>query len=102
MKITDISPKETSSQMIQQYQKGEKISQPVDSQAGAAVAKEKVDISAQARDIQQAKKVIAGTPDVREERVRELKARIEQGTYKINTEKIAEKMVKESLIDIFA
>ncbi len=102
MKITDMSPKETSSQMIQQYQKGEKNSQPVENLAGSAVAKEKVDISAQARDIQLAKKVIADTPDVRDERVQELKAQIDRGTYKINPEKIAEKMATDSALDIYA
>lgn len=41
-------------------------------------------------------------PDEREEKVQEIKAQVEKGIYNVNAEKIADKMVKESIIDIFA
>jgi negative regulator of flagellin synthesis FlgM len=100
MKITNLN--DPSSQMIQSYQRGDNLNQSVDKQAGpAAAATEKVDISSRAKDIQQAKTVINALPDIRDAKVQELKTQIEQGSYKINSSKIAEKMVRESLIDIF-
>ena len=41
-------------------------------------------------------------PDVREDKIRELKDKIEKGTYDVSGQNIAEKMVSESLLDIFA
>jgi negative regulator of flagellin synthesis FlgM len=100
MKINTVN--DPSSQMIQSYQRGDNLSQSVDKQAGpAAVAAEKVDISSRAKDIQQAKAVINSLPDVRDAKVQELKTQIEQGNYKINSGRIAEKMISENLIDLF-
>lgn len=101
MKINDLKDPSISSQMIQTYQKGDNLNQPVDKQAGAA-ATEKVDISSQAKDIQKAKTIIDNLPDVRDAKVQELKTQIEQGSYKVNSGKVAEKMVHTSLIDIFS
>jgi negative regulator of flagellin synthesis FlgM len=38
-------------------------------------------------------------PDVREDKVAELKEQVESGTYEIDAEKIAEKMLKDSLLN---
>lgn len=103
MKLTDITNKDAASQIIQQYQRGEKSNQPaVDSKSGAPVAAETVNISSLAKDIQKARNIIAASPDIRDDKVNALKTQLAQGTYKINTDKIAEKMINESLIDIFA
>ncbi len=100
MKIGDI--KDPSAQMIQQYQRGENLNQSVDKQAGpGAATEEKVDLSTRARDIQQARNAVSNLPDIREEKVQELKAQIEKGTYKINSGKIAELMVGDALVDLF-
>ena len=100
MKINDL--KDSASQIIQSYQRGDNLNQPVDKQAApVVVATEKVDISSRAKDIQLAKTVINSLPDIREDKVQELKTQIDQGNYKVDSGKIAEKMVRESLIDIF-
>lgn len=101
MKITDF--KDPSSQIIQSYQRSDSQNQPVDKQAAsAAAATETVDISSRAKDIQLAQTVINNLPDIRDAKVQELKTQIEQGSYKINTDEIAKKVVSESLIDIFS
>lgn len=101
MKINNLN--DPSSQMIQSYQKGDNLNPPVDKQAApAAAATETVDISSRAKDIQLAKTVINNLPDIRDAKVQELKTQIEQGNYKIDSGKIAGKMVRESLIDMFA
>jgi flagellar biosynthesis anti-sigma factor FlgM len=101
MKISDV--KDTNAQMIQQYQRNNDMHQNSDKQVGAAlVPEEKVDLSTKARDVQQIKNALVKLPDVREEKVQELKKEIEAGTYNVSGDKIAEKMVGESLLDIFA
>lgn len=101
MKIGDI--KNMSTQMIPQRQGNENVGQAVDKQAaGTFLPEEKVTISARAVDIQQIKSAVAKLPEIREEKVQEIKSQIEKGAYNIKSAGIAEKMVGESFIDIFA
>jgi negative regulator of flagellin synthesis FlgM len=95
---------DASAQMIQQYQKSEPVRSEGNKPAsgGAAVATERVDLSNKAKDIQKIKQVLDQTPEVREEKVQELRRQIESGSYAINSGIIADKMLGESLIDIKA
>lgn len=93
--------------MIQQYQQyggANQTSQAAEKTAtpAAAPAEETVDLSSRSRDLLQIKTAVAQLPEVREEKVQDLKARIESGTYNINGGHIAGKMVGESIADIFA
>ena len=100
MKISKVD--DAATQAIQQYQRNGKVQDPSDKQVrGNAEPQEKVDLSAAAKDIRQLKGVIAELPDVREDKVQDLKSRIEQGTYNVSGEKIVDKMLGESVIDIF-
>ena len=96
--------KDTTAQGIQQYQKSDPVinegAKPVS--GGATVATERVDLSAEAKDFQRIRQILDETPDVREEKVRELKDRIESGNYTVDSGKVAAKMLGESLIDIIA
>ncbi len=93
MKISEIN-----NEFIKQYKINEKLNseskKPINENV---VLEEKVSISSISRDVKLAKKAIEELPDVREEKVRELKDQIEQGTYDLSGEKIAEKMFSESL-----
>ena len=94
---------DTNIQLIQQYQRTERVKGGAESKAlGNATPEEKVNLSAAARDIQKIKKIIEGLPDVRTEKVQALQKQVEQGTYKVDSDKIAEKMVGESLLDNLA
>jgi negative regulator of flagellin synthesis FlgM len=96
--------KDTSAQLIQQYQKSELVKNEAEKQIGATltVVTEKVDLSTKAKEIRQIKQILDQTPDVREEKVLELKNKIDTGRYNVNSDKIAEKIAGESLIDLFA
>ena len=63
------------------------------------LSEDKVALSPEAKQIQDAKKRLDSLPDVREDKVAEIKGRIEAGTYTIDGEKIAFKMVRESVLD---
>jgi len=61
-----------------------------------------VNISDAAKEIQEVRKELDNIPDVRAEKVEQLKNQIENGTYEIKSEEIAEKMLKDSLLnDLF-
>jgi len=94
--------KDPSAQMIQQYQKIDSVKSEDEKPIGkgTAIATERVDLSNKAKDIQKIKQVLDQTPEVREEKVQELKRQIESGSYAINPGRIADKMLGESLIDI--
>jgi flagellar biosynthesis anti-sigma factor FlgM len=102
MKISDV--KDTTAHMINQYQRNDPVRQDIDKAVSGTLLpqEEKVDLSTKAKDIQRIKARLADIPDIREERVQELKAEIAKGTYRVSGEKIAEKMVEEALVDIFA
>jgi negative regulator of flagellin synthesis FlgM len=60
---------------------------------------DRVEFSQTAKDVKDAREQLESIPDVREEKVSEIKGQIEDGTYKIDGKKIARNMIRESLID---
>ena len=102
MNVSDV--KDVSAQMVQQYQRNDSYNAASDKPAANAAAKpeEKVDLSTKAIDIQQAKNALSKVPEEREEKVQEIKSQVEKGAYNVSGEKIAGKMVGESLVDLFA
>ena len=94
-----------SAKQIQQYEKNESLTKgkvPQDDRMAASNPQEKVELSDTAREIRQIKNTLNEIPDVRESKVAELKTKIDNGTYNINGEEVAKKMVRESFLDIFA
>ena len=101
MKISKVD--DAAVQALQQYQKIDKVQGELNPKVdGNAAPEEKVNLSTKARDIQQLQDAVNQLPDVREDKVRELKDRVDRGAYDVNGQKIAEKMVSESLLDILA
>jgi flagellar biosynthesis anti-sigma factor FlgM len=60
----------------------------------------KKDSSPRCKYAREIRKVLKETPEIRTERVEMLKKAIWAGNYWIESEKIAEKMIKESLLDL--
>lgn len=102
MKISEV--KDMTAQMVQQYQKNDNLAANSDKQTSNVAVKteEKVDLSSQAKDIQLAKNALSKLPDMRDEKVQEIKSQVEKDIYSVSSEKIAGKMVGESIVDIFA
>lgn len=53
-----------------------------------------IELSKEAKDYQFAMKKVKDMPDVRRSRVDEIKAQVQAGTYKIDSEKIADKILR--------
>lgn len=61
---------------------------------GGASFADSLEISRTGRDMQVAKAAVAAAPDVREDRIAELKAQIEDGTYEVSDEDLADKLLE--------
>ena len=100
--ITTVN-KDTTAQ-IQQYQKSDPVitegAKPVS--GGTPVATERVDLSAEAKEFQQIKQIVDQTPDVRLDKVNELKDLVQSGNYTVDAGKVAAKIMGQSLIDTLA
>jgi negative regulator of flagellin synthesis FlgM len=57
-----------------------------------------VNLSSTSKEVQTANEIIASEPDVREDKVAELKAKVESGNYDIDHKAVADKIV-DSFID---
>jgi negative regulator of flagellin synthesis FlgM len=84
---------------INEKQKAENTADKPDTSAART---DTVNISDAAKEIQEVRKQLDDIPEVRTEKVEQLKNQIENGTYEIKSEEIAEKMLKDSLLnDLF-
>lgn len=61
--------------------------------------KDEVALSVMARDFQTAQKVLSTTPDIREDKVNEIKAKIKSGTYNVSAEEVADKILSSIEIE---
>jgi negative regulator of flagellin synthesis FlgM len=76
-----------------------RAAKPAAKPAAAPTAKgDRVEISARARELQAAREAIAKMDDVDKAKVARIKARIKAGTYQVDAEKIAGKMIDESFL----
>jgi len=102
MKISDIHQ---DGNLIQYIQQNGKVT-PTDRNPGVSPAQnqvpteDKVDLSAQSKEMNKIHDVLKATPDVRAEKVEALKKQVESGQYEVNSNSLAEKMLKEFLFDM--
>ena len=66
-------------------------------QSADSAASSKAELSAKGREMSQAKAVASDAPDVREEKIAELKRRIQEKRYQVDSTKVADKMVDDHL-----
>ena len=63
------------------------------SQASRVSKTDKVEISSFGRDLQIAKQAVANSPDVRTDKVEQLKSQIKNGTYNVDADSFAEMLL---------
>ena len=76
-----------------------KSDSPSPASKSSAGSSENVALSSKARDIQTAHAVIQATPDIRVDKVNKIKEAIANGSYKVKSQDIADKMLKQVLTD---
>jgi negative regulator of flagellin synthesis FlgM len=103
MKISDIHQQGNAMQYVNQANS----TNPSDPSQAPAEAKDrssspsqdKVEFSAQSREMQKVYDTLQTIPEVRTEKIAALKKSIEDGTYHVDNEDLAEKMIKASILD---
>jgi len=87
---------------MNQVQAKPKTEEPAEKDARQQVGSpDTVVISDAAKRVQEALVHLDSIPDTRSDKVAEIKSRIENGTYVIQPDKIADKMIRESLLNDF-
>ncbi len=84
---------------VNQVQDKNKVGTPDNKPEKTAVKADTVVISDAAKRVQEARRQLDDIPDVREDKVSQLRSQIQNGTYEINADKIADKMIKEGLLN---
>ena len=82
---------------VNQVQDKKQADQAAERAKETAVKTDTVVISDAAKRVQDARTQLDEIPDVREDKVAELRNQIQNGTYKVDAEKTAEKLLKEQL-----
>lgn len=102
MKISDINPQTNSMQYVNQANPQNSpdknpISQEV---TGKPSTVDKVELSDQSKEMQKIYDALQTSPDVRAEKVSTLKKLIQEDRYQVDSEALADKMIRESLLDL--
>jgi negative regulator of flagellin synthesis FlgM len=82
---------------VNQVHDKKKADQATDQARESAVKTDTVVISEAAKRIQETRAKLDEVPDVREDKVAELRDQIQNGTYQVDAQKTAEKLLKEQL-----
>lgn len=90
MKVTD---KQTIAAIVQ-HSKNRDTGSPSDAPAPSTA--DRVSLSPQARELCEARRALAALPDIRPDKVAEIKARIEAGAYTLDPEAIAERIIRDA------
>jgi negative regulator of flagellin synthesis FlgM len=102
MKVSDINPKNNMLQNVGQANSThppEKNQRPGEADA-KTVSGDRVELSARSREMQKIREILQTTPEVRAEKVSALKKMIEEGKYEVKSEDIADKMIKQGILDL--
>jgi len=100
MQITGKKPATSLDTYIKNIDAQKKLKQPLSQPAGVAEKEgDTVALSAEAKQIQAASKLLQSMPEIREETVANIRSQIESGTYQINPGKIAAAILKDALSD---
>ncbi len=84
---------------VNQVQDKNKVGTSDDKPENSVKKSDTVVISDAAKRVQEARSQLNDIPDVREEKVSELRNQIQNGTYQIDADKIADKMIREGLLN---
>jgi len=64
---------------------------------GPTIASNEVDISPKAQQLQKAKEAVLNAPDINREKVERLKQMVQNNTYKVDADAVAERMLGDHL-----
>jgi flagellar biosynthesis anti-sigma factor FlgM len=102
MKIQDIAQKAQILQYVNQQTKLNTTDQStvnLETKVQTPVG-DRVDLSPSFRMIKKIEEVALSAPDTRADKVAALKKKVESGTYQVNSEEVAGRMLKEAIVEL--
>ena len=99
MEITRKPPSNGGSGYVQNVRDNKVENRRPDNAHATEKGGDKVRLSNGAREVQDAMRVLNELPDIRTDKVAELKAKVDQGTYRPDGGKIAFNLLKQSFLD---
>jgi len=99
MKIADKNPFINLEAYFESVKDQKRVNGSAKQASGRINGEDKVELSPKGKEIQEAKRLLESIPDVRNERITLIKKQIEKGTYQINGEKTAGKMLREMFLN---
>ncbi len=97
----EITPKDSVNieAYVNQVQEKDKVESASDQPEKQQVKADTVELSDMGKRVQEANKQLENIPDIREDKVAQLKEQVENGTYEVDAEKVADKMIRDSLLN---
>ncbi len=102
MKISEIKPQADTTQYIEQAQKSKQLerNQIPQSSEVQGLQTDKVDLSEQSKEMKKIYNVQQTAPEIRTDRVNEVKKLIEENRYQVDSKAVAEKMIRDSIFEL--
>ncbi|MGD2188214.1 MAG: flagellar biosynthesis anti-sigma factor FlgM [Desulfobacterales bacterium] len=97
----EITPKDSVNieAYVNQVQEKDKVEPTSEQTEKQPVKADTVELSDMGKRVQEAHRQLETIPDVREDKVAQLKEQVDNGTYEVDADKVADKMLKESLLN---
>jgi len=99
MKVNDLSQGSNQIQYVNQANPQDKSPAAQDIKNQETLV-DKVELSAESKEIKKINDVLEMTPDVRADRVAELKKQVQEDRYQVDSEAVAGKMIDQTIIDL--
>ena len=102
MKINEITTQTETTSYVEQAQKPKQTekNQPAQSQEAQNQQTDRVDLSDQSKEMKKIYTVQQMAPDIRTEKVNEVKPLVDQNRYQVDTKAVAEKMIQDSIFEL--
>ncbi len=84
---------------VRNIDENKKVDTTCKNNTNSVLKEDKVELSSAAIKLQEAKKIMDSIPDIREQKIAQIKTQIENGTYQIDGRKTASGLLKESLLN---
>ena len=102
MKISEINSQAETTQYVEQAEKSKQAekSQTAQTQKPQNQEADRVDLSDQSKEMKKIYTAQHTAPDIRADRVNEVKKMVDENRYQVDSEDVAEKMIKESILEL--
>ncbi len=100
MKISDDKPTQDLLQYIKQAPDNQRVTpSEINVNKNSSLSRERVEFSGKASDLNKIREIVRKTPDIRTEKVELLREKIASGSYNVSSQEIADKMIREYLLE---